>query len=170
MNQTKRMKQGLKFKSKAQLTGTLAIYKTYETSEGVKKVLHFKKKNVITLTATQRILAGVYLTNTSDPVTTLHIGVGGTLDPEGLYPKPVTQNLTGLYNDYATIPVTYTIAPTVPSVTFVADADEGTANGQLVSEAGLFTLGGVMFNIKTFPGIDKTAEFGIHFEWTISLA
>jgi hypothetical protein len=171
INRQTRKNQAVRFQSKAKMTGTLAIFLTYTQDDGtVDKVPYFKKKNVITLTAKQKVLSGIYLTTTSDPVTTLQVGTGGTLDSEGLYPRPVNQSLTGLYAYLLTVPVTYSIAPTVPSVTFLATVDESTANGSNINEAGLFTQAGVMFNIKTWPSITKASSFGIQFEWTISIA
>lgn len=171
INKNIRKKSAIRFQSQAKMRGDLAIFLTYKKQDGsVDKVPYYAKKNVITLTAKQKILSGIYLTTNSDPVTTLAIGTGGTLDSGGLYPRAVNQSLTSLYAYLMSLSVTYSIAPTVPSVTFIADVDESTANGSDINEAGLYTQGGTMFNIKTFPSITKSSSFGIHFEWTISIA
>lgn len=111
-------------------------------------------------------LAGI----TSDPITTLKAGIGGSIDPQGEFPKTVSKNLTSLYSSLITAPTSYTVNNSLPSVTFIADISESQAVGQLINEAGLFTAGGTMFNIKTFPGIPKTSEFSIHIEWTIDFS
>ena len=134
-------------------------------------VTHCDEKNIVVLTAKQALLSYIYTSGqTSDPINSLHVGTGGSIDPQGYYPKPVSQNMTQLYNELTQIPTTYSIDNTVPSVTFIADVDQGTAIGAQINEAGLFKTSGLMFNIKTFPAINKTAEFSVHFEWTIKLA
>ena len=150
------------------MRGILGIYLVYpETGE---TICHFKEKQVITLTAKQRVLQSVYATSlTPDPITTLAVGTGGCIDPAGLYPKPVNQTLSSLYTLFTTISTTYTVDNTVPAVTYLADMDQSTGNGQYINEAALYTLGGVMFNIKTFPAIPKTSEFNIHFQWAIEM-
>jgi hypothetical protein len=149
--------------------GVLAAYKIYEDGT---KVKCFEEKNIITLSAKQRMLGIIYQSTpiVIDPITTLHVGTGGSIDPLGFYPKLPSQNMTALYTDLLTVNVSYTADTTVPSVTFIADIDQGTGNGSLITEAALYTSLGNMFNIKTFPGIPKTSEFSLHLEWTIKLA
>jgi hypothetical protein len=158
----------MKTKNQMGLSGFLTIDLVY--SDG-RIVRHIDKQNLITLAAKQVLLAGVYLPNqTSDPVTTLWVGTGGTIDPEGQFPKSVSQSATGLFNPLVSVATSYTNDNTVPSVTFIADIDQGTANGALISEAGLFKASNLMFNIKTFPAIPKTSEFSIHFTWEIEMS
>lgn len=165
------MSSNFNLKNDIGLRGDLAISLSYKQPDGsVTYEPYFEEKNVITLTAKQKVLSGIYLLATSDPVTTLAIGTGGTLDSGGLYPRAVNQSLTSLYAYLMSLPVTYSIAPTVPSVTFIADVDESTANGSSINEAALYTQSNIMFNIKTFPSITKSSSFGVHFEWTISIA
>lgn len=132
----------------------------------------FNNSNLITLATKQKMLATIYqqATFTTDPITYLRVGLGGTIDPNGFYPKTPSQNLTALYQDLLGVAVSYTLDATIPSVKFIADLDTSTGNGNLITEAGLYTSAGTLFNIKTFPGIPKTSEFGLHFEWTIKLA
>lgn len=155
-------------KIKIPLTGTLKAEKVYHNGT---RELVFEKKNLITISAKQFILSGLYISNQlSDPIINLNVGIGGCIDPKGLYPKPISQSMTSLFIPLLMVATSYTINNTAPSVTFIADVDQGTANGQLITEAGLYTASGKMFNIKTFPGIPKTSEFSIHFEWTIQLS
>ena len=136
-----------------------------------KVVPYFDKPNLITLAARQSVLAMLYLTGrTSDPVTTLHVGTGGTIDPQGLYPRAVTKGMTSLYNDVYTTNISYSADTSLPTVTFIADVPDTDLIGSSINEAGLFTTSGNMFNIKTFPSIQKTADFGIHIEWTIDFS
>lgn len=128
----------------------------------------FHEKNLIMLESKQRLLSVAYAESGNwDPITTLHVGIGGTLDPMGMFPKTVNQALTSLYTDILSIPTYYEVNDNIPSVTFITDLDQGMGNGKKITEAGLFTNTGKMFNIKCFPGIDKTNEFNLHFEWTI---
>jgi hypothetical protein len=150
------------------LEGILSIRKDYPDG---RKIKVFEEENMIMLLSKQYILSCVYAdSGTFDPVKTLRVGTGGTIDPEGLYPKPVNQNLSALYTNLLSTPVSFTKDDNVPSVTFIADLDQGTGNNQLITEAGLFTQAGLMFNIKTFPGIPKTSEFALHLEWTIKIS
>ena len=160
--------RSLLMKVKIPLEGILRVYKVY--GDGTKE-LAFEKKNLIVLTAKQFLLSSLYVPNQlSNPITSLKIGTGGCIDPEGLYPKPISQAMTSLFTPLLNVSTSYTINSAAPSVTFIADVDQGTANGQLITEAGLYKSSGSIFNIKTFPGIPKTSEFSIHFEWTIQMS
>jgi hypothetical protein len=157
----------IRFKSTKNLKGTLSAELVYEDGTIVQAM---KKKNLITLTAKQNLLASVYNANQiSDPVTKLEIGTGGCIDPAGMYPKPINQTLTSLYTPLLGVPTSYTLNTSAPSVTFLATVDQSTANGQNITEAGLYTAAGVMFNILTFPAIAKTSQFSINFSWEIEL-
>lgn len=150
------------------LEGIIRIEKWYP--DGTKE-LAFEKKNLIVLTAKQVLLSSLYVPNlVSDPIVNLTIGTGGCIDPQGLYPKPISQAMTSLFTPLLNVATSYTINSAAPSVTFIADVDQGTANGQLITEAGLYKASNSMFNIKTFPGIPKTSEFSIHFEWTVQMS
>lgn len=150
------------------LEGELLAQKVFP--DGSKETV-FHEKNLIMLASKQRFLAIAYADSGNwDPITTLHVGIGGTLDPEGLFPKAVNHSLTTLFSDILPVPTHFEVNNSIPSVTFIADLDQGMGNGQKITEAGLFTRTGSLFNIKTFPGIDKTSEFNLHFEWTIKVA
>lgn len=150
------------------LEGTLLAQKIYP--DGTKETC-WKETNLIMLPAKQRMLSLIYQTSpvSVDPISTLKVGTGGSIDSLGLYPKSPTQDMTNLYTYLLGVPVTFLVDNTVPMVTYIADLDQGTGNGNLITEAGLFTTQANMFNIKVFPGIPKTSEFNLHFEWTIKL-
>lgn len=127
--------------------------------------------NLIVIGGRQLVLAPLYLTGrVSDPIATLRVGNGGTLDTDGKFPKTPPISQSSLYSQILSTAVSYSFDSTRPSVTFLADIAETDANGTLLNEAGLFTTGGTMFNIKTFGGIPKTSAFSVHFEWTIAIA
>jgi hypothetical protein len=157
------------------LEGILSIYRS---KDGILKELIYKESNLITLATRQLFLSYVYQYPgiTSDPVTGLKVGTGGTIDPQGLFPKQEDPSWTALNTTITTIgtggllTVSNAVDNTVPQVTFLCDLDQGTANGNLITEAGLFRASGNIFNVKTFPGIPKTSEFSLHFSWTIKMA
>lgn len=159
----------LQFKTAVEvLEGVLRAEKHY--ADGTKELV-FEEKNLITLASKVAILIPIYSTVTlTDPVITLKVGTGGTVDPEGFYPKSVSPSATDLYSPLTSITTLFVLNAAVPSVTFIADLDQGSGNGFLITEAGLFKTSGNIFNIKTFPGIPKTSEFSLHFEWTIKIA
>lgn len=134
-------------------------------------VPYYDKPNLITLAARQSVLSMLYLSGrTSDPITTLRVGTGGTIDPAGLYPNTVTKSMTSLYNSVYSTAASYTTDSTLPTVTFIADVPDTDLIGLQINEAALYTASGSMFNIKTFPSIPKTGDFGIHIEWTIDFS
>jgi hypothetical protein len=154
--------------TKIPLEGILKAEKVYPDGQ---RELVFEQKNLITLTAKQVLLSGLYISNQlSDPITTLEVGTGGCIDPQGLFPKPISQAMTSLFTPLLGVATSFTVNNAAPSVTFIADIDQGTGNGSLITEAGLYKASNNIFNIKTFPGIPKTSEFSIHFEWTIQMS
>lgn len=158
----------MRAKAKLPLNGHLRVEQVFP--DGTRLTV-MSKKNLITLAAKIVVLSAIYnVGQTSDPVTTLWVGIGGSIDPQGQFPKPVAQSATGLYDPLVSAPTSFTTNNAVPSVTFIADIDQSTGNGQLITEAGLFKVSNLIFNILTFPGIPKTTEFSLHFEWTIDLS
>lgn len=150
------------------LIGIFKISKVYPSG---KNEVIYDEENVITLARKQFILSGIYLPAiVSDQVNRFRVGTGGTIDPEGLFPKTEDSSRTDLYTPLLTVSVTYVLNTSVPSVTFLADLDQSQGNGSLINEAGLITAGGSLFNIKTFPAIPKSTEFSLHTEWTIKIA
>ncbi len=157
----------MKFKDSMALNGELSIWKVTE-AKGAQ--LLYKEDNLITKAAKLLILAGIYGTSTTDAVINLKVGSGGTIDPEGLYPLAEDPLQTDLHTPEATIPVTYTVDTDQIAVTFVADVDQSTLNGTLINEAGLFKTSSTIFNVKNHPGIAKTADFALHYEWRIKVS
>lgn len=158
---------------KIKIQGILSIWKVFPDGN---KELAFHEENLITLAAKQELLSYIYSSTTTSAINGLKVGTGGTIDPQGLFPKQEDQNWTTLNATVTTvgtgglISVGQSVDSTVPKVTFLADLDQSTGNGNLISEAGLFKSNGGMFNVKTFPAIPKTSEFSLHFEWVIKLA
>ena len=151
------------------LDGFLSVKKIF--SDGTEEKILDEDPNLIMLQSKLNMLSTIYQGSfTPDPISTLQVGIGGTIDPAGLYPQTVTPNRTSLFNSSLSVSVSYTVNSSVPSVTFLANLDQSTGNGLLITEAGLFTVGNNMFNQKTFPGIPKTSEFSLQFSWTIKLS
>ena len=157
---------GCSLNSRAEASGHLKVSLVYKDREEVV----VDEKNVLTLQGKLRLLETLYLGSSNPVITSLRVGTGGTIDPEGRFPKPVDSSLTTLFSQTASVSVTYSLDESYPSVTYIADIDPTLCNGSLLSEAGLFFADDVMFNIKTFPGIPKTVDFSVHFEWTIRIS
>ena len=151
----------MQFFERDPLTGTLEIYKD--------STLVFREKNLITNASKNALLNFLYTGGAvSDPITSLQLGTGGTIDAQGLYPKQENPSQTGLNAYLLSISTTYTVNTGSNSVTFLATADVNTGNNNLISEAGLLKASGAIFNIKNFPGIYKTSYFALYFNWTIT--
>jgi len=149
------------------ILGELSIFRVTDAG----KDLVFKEENLITLASKQVLLSGLYVPNLlSDPINALKVGIGGSIDPQGLFPKTEDPSWSNLNTPLMSVTTAYTTNSAVPSVTYLADLDQGMGNGSLITEAGLFKVSGAMFNVKCFPGIPKTSEFTLHFEWTIKFA
>lgn len=148
-----------------EIIGIPKIFKQY--ADGSRELI-FEEQNLITNQSKQALLTSLYTPGiTSDPITALQIGTGGAIDTQGLYPKIENPAQTALVASIMSIPTTYTVNSSDISVTFLADVGQSDANAQLITEAGLFLASGHMFNIKNFPGIPKTSDFAIHFEWVV---
>lgn len=152
--------------SNLKTTGHLKVELVYPD----RRELWMEDKNLIVHNGKLQLLAPLYTPGlVADPIASLHAGNGGTVDPQGLFPRQVDTTLTHLFNEVIAVAITQTVDPTRPSVTFLADITEAQCNGQLINEAALYSTSGNMFNIKTFGGIPKTSAFSVHFEWTISV-
>lgn len=160
------MSKAVKISTSLPMVGIFSVYKVYPSGE---KELAFKNKNLITNGSKQYILSSLYLPGVvSDPIIGLKAGTGGALDPQGLYPKPEDPTATDLNNTVISIPTVYTLGVSGDiSVTFLADIDQSQGNGMLFTEAGLLKASGPIFNIKNHPGIPKTSDFSLHYEWTV---
>lgn len=153
---------------KAHILGIPSIYLKYPDGS---MDLVFTEENLITTASKQSLLLPIYQAGvTSDPVTSLQIGTGGSIDPQGLYPKQEDPAALGLNTSLLSVATTFTTSTSDVSVTFIADIDQGSANNHIITEAGLFKQSGKIFNIKNFPGISKTSDFAIHFQWIVKYA
>lgn len=103
----------------------------------------------------------------ADPVVSFKVGTGGAIDPQGLFPKPENPEQTDLIIPLLSVTTSYVVTASEVKVTYLADLDQSEGNGSLITEAGLFKQSGLIFNVKNFPGIPKTSEFGLHFEWSV---
>ena len=160
----------MNIESQMKLHGALSIYKVTGKRNQYKELV-FNEENLITLAAKQSILLFIYQAAiTSDPINKLWVGTGGSLDPQGLFPRIEDPTQTNLNVPLLNVVTTFTTDLTIPSVTFIADLDTGTGNGSLISEAGLFRTSNLIFNIKNFPAVPKTSDFGLHFNWVIKFA
>jgi hypothetical protein len=147
-------------------TGDISISLDYHNGKG--REIFFEKKNLIVKEAKQYLLSGTYLAGVvSDPIINLKAGVGGNIDPAGLYPKTEDPDQLDLVTPVITIPTVYVLDVSNISCTFLADVDQSQANGSQLTEAGLFKASGKIFNVKNHPGINKTSEFSVHYSWTI---
>lgn len=145
--------------------GQLAAWKTFE--DGSRELI-FDKKNLIIRLAKLYLLSSLWDgTVLADPVVTFKVGTGGAIDPQGLYPKPEDPEQTNLITPLLSVATSYVVNPSEVKVTYLADLDNSEGNGALITEAGLFKQSGLIFNVKNFPGIPKTSEFGLHFEWSV---
>lgn len=154
-------------------SGELSI--TAEYLDG-SKLLLLKKKNLVVDSAKLAILSTL-----SSSINRLRVGTGGTVDPDGLFIKPVVGSLTSLYTQVETspgVPFEKVLTPSLNSaqftLTLLADLDFGDLNGTLLTEAALYqgAFGSgtpTMFSIKVHPGIRKTSNFALHYEWVIKI-
>ena len=132
--------------------------------------LVYKEDNLIIKAAKQFLLQLIALPDLlSDPITQLRAGTGGTIDPQGLYPKPEDPDQIDLISTEIIIDVTPVIDLDNLVITYLADLDIDEGNGFVLSEAGLFKQSGLMFNIKNHPGIPKTPDFSVHYEWRVRI-
>lgn len=165
----------MKLQQKFDLEGHLRIKKSFP---GQEKITLFSEDNLIVTTSRQRILSWLYTFPAllATPIRYLKVGTGGTVDPQGLFPKLEDPAWTDLnvpltsIGSVGLILASLSIDTVTPAVTFLVDLDQATANGSLITEAGLFYSDSTIFNVKTFPGIPKSSEFSLHFEWTVKFA
>lgn len=158
----------MKIRTNVEFVGILAAYKKFPDGR-VEEI--FKEENLITTASKQFLLSGLYTSGVvSDPIIQFRVGSGGAIDPQGLYPKQEDPAQTGLINQVYSTATTFVVGTEDISVTYLADVDQSSGNGELITEAGLFKASGDIFNVKNFPAIPKTSEFSVHFEWTIKYA
>lgn len=150
------------------LEGILNIYK--KSPSGDTRLI-FSEPNLITTNAKIAVLQGLYALNLNpDPIIYLKVGTGGTIDPAGYYPKTEDPTQTDLISPALTVSASSTTTAGQAYVTFLADITTLQGNGLTITEAGLFKQSGSIFNVKNHPGIYKTAEFSLHYEWKIQIS
>lgn len=158
----------MKLLDKVKPIGELSIYLDYHKGKG--KELFYQENNLVVKAAKQVILTSLYQDSvTSDPIRILKIGTGGVIDPSGLFPKledPLQEDLSA---PILSLDAVYIVDFDNVAIKFLADIDTDQANGNVISEAGLFKNSGAIFNVKNHPGIPKTPEFSIHYEWNIRI-
>lgn len=154
--------------------GLVKIYKKYE--DGCIEVIaqgdadeEGFSKNLIVSRGKSLFLTNLYSVNgESDRISFAKVGTGGAVDPSGLFLKSPSLNLSDLYLPAVSIPVNKIGEDFIEnSITLVACVDNAQANGLVLNEAGFFSSSGIMFNIKTFPGVLKKSSFSLNFEWVI---
>ena len=150
------------------LSGRLKIFKT--DLSGTKDLI-FEEDNLIVTTGKIVLLNQLdYPPGAGDPLSYAKIGTGGAIDSGGIFLKVPTRDLVDLYTPVASVSILKTDEDiTVPSITLLANVDNGVANGQFINEAGFFSASGYMFNIKVFPGILKDSSFSLNLEWKIKM-
>ncbi len=126
------------------------------------------RSNVVVQQTIYALLQGFVNVVTTTPVGSLQIGTGGTSDSAGLIPIQPSYTQTQLNSYLATLSTTSSnLMVTNNFVTFTASVSQSQYNGYGISEAGLFTNAGNMFNYTTFPAIQKSSLFGLTFSWNI---
>lgn len=162
---TSRVSRAMNILAGVEFRGDIAAWKVFEDGSREKV---FEKKNLIVKAARLYLLSGLWNKDVvADPIANFKVGIGGCIDPKGLYPKTEDPTQTNLVTPILTTPTSYVVYEDEVKVTFLADVSQSEGNGQLISEAGLFKVSGLIFNVKNFPAIAKTSEFGLHFEWSI---
>jgi len=154
---------------------------------GEEKVIHEDPNLVVTLARgdMSRLIAGAY-TDAVPATTFAHLkartvskmswGTGGHDPLNPTNPIPPTAGDTGLAAEIGAVgkkTVTYDF-PNSTTVRFIGSLDETEANGEGISEAGLWTEDNpdtpgtnILFARKTFGLITKTADFIFEFRWRI---
>lgn len=132
--------------------------------------------NLIVRAAKREHLSFLYDANAVvNRIDSFKVGNGGTYDTLGRKPKRPDPNLNDLYAPIITynrnlsiIPSALTDPQDYITVDFVLGPAE--ANGENISEVGLFKESGDMFNIKTFRSVPKVDSFSLQFWWRILYA
>jgi len=145
--------------------GELGCWKVFP--DGTKEEV-FYLKNLIVRLAKLHLLSALYdPAFVPDRVTTFKLGTGGAIDPQGQFPKPEDGEQLNLVSPQVSVSTSYVTYPLEVKVTYLSDLDQSQGNGLLITEAGLFKASGAIFNVKNFPAVPKTSEFGLHFEWSV---
>ena len=153
------------------LKARVVITKTF--SDGSQD-LHFEDDNLIVFGGKQIALLSLYTSSLNDSLTYAKVGTGGSTNPppggDGSLLKTPLVTLTDLYSPLTRVGINKVSQDlSVPSITLIANLDNSQGNGSFINEAGFFSGNDQMFNIKVFPGIQKTWAFSVNFQWTISV-
>ncbi len=126
------------------------------------------RENIVVQQAIYSFLTGMALGTTPSPISTIQFGTGGTSDSAGLLPIAPSYSQTELNSPLGSAPVAYSnLSFQNNFVTFSASVGQSQFNGFGISEAGLFTAAGQMFNYVTFPAVQKSSLFGLSFSWNV---
>lgn len=162
----------MKIVDNSSMEGFLTVKRRFNTGE--EEVLVDNEKNLITMASRRAHLA--FLHDAAAPldlITSFKVGNDGTIDPEGKRPRTPGVARTGLYGPISGVNSDIDIIVSDPAdntqayITVVFSLNSDEANGESITECGLFKASGSMFNIKTFRSIPKTDAFSLIFEWTI---
>lgn len=164
----------IQLKESTGIKGFLTLEKVF--LDGSRETVFSDDPNVITRASKREHLSYLYDPNAKPNVlTSFKIGSGGTYDVEGRKPKRPDPNRNDLYKPIVTYNTGIHVVPSTAAdpqdfllVDFVLSPDE--ANGQQISEVGLFKKSGDMFNIKTFRAVPKVDSFSLQFWWRILYA
>lgn len=148
-------------------SGYLSISKVFP--DGSSEKIFSEEKNLITNDAKHDILEFLVTPGkVSDVINLFKVGVGGTYDVEGQYPRVLTGTETDLFSPiFGSNNLAWEFDETGTRLVFSFDVLDSEGVGQLISEVGLFKESGEMFNIKTFPSISKGSGFSLRFQWVI---
>lgn len=145
-----------------------------ELDYGDRKVKHWEGPNLIVSTGKQIALLALFTNSLNDSLTYAKVGTGGSTNPppggDGSLLKTPIVSLIDLYTPLTRVGIAKIGQDlSVPQITLVANLDNSQGNGSFINEAGFFSGNNQMFNIKVFPGIQKTWDFSVNFQWTIGI-
>jgi hypothetical protein len=173
------MTQPLKFNDEIGLQGILDVSLLY--ADG-KEDTYFRDENLIMDRAKSHLLSLVYDTSGSvvtDPIQSFRVGSGGVFSNTAVVREPDASRNTlfqAIALGYPPTRITHNREDVLPTslsassprdVTFSFSLTPSELVGAYISEVGLFTRSGFMFNHKTFPALYKTTEFTVLFRWTL---
>jgi len=158
----------MKIQTKIPLKGMFRMTKVWPDGH---KEIHFEDDNLIVLTGRSAVLVPLYTAAVvSDPISHISLGTGGCTDINGLFPKIELLSQTALHTPVLSISTTPVPDLAHYKVTFIADLGQSVGNGSSFSEAGLTSVANSLFSVKNHPALAKTADFSVHYEWTIQCA
>lgn len=161
------------------MVGTLSIYMKPEGQDEsfcifqdeLNKITNKARAHLLHLTTDS---PAVYAPN---PITNYRVGSGGVA-------VTATGAETGLYSEitpsgnYANTNISHSYSSLDRMATYTFELSTSECNGMSISEVGLFAdnnwlnnpTNGKMFNIKTFPEVQKSSSFSLSFVWRINFS